>query len=121
MELLAHLAIIVTQQVVSIALGLLVRRASRIEALASWSAGIDFLANWSAIILSSLFAGWLARRLLRKRLTLGLAFPPALIFTIARIGYGLWLEVHFHPVAIIVMLVLYTVVAMIFLVLGSRY
>jgi hypothetical protein len=111
MELLAHAAIILTQQVVSIALGLLVRRTT----------GIDFLANWSAIIVSSLFAGWLARRLFKKRLTLGLAFPPAIIFTIGRIGYGLWLGVPFHPVAIIVMLVLYTVVAMIFLVLGSRY
>jgi hypothetical protein len=111
MELLAHLAIILTQQVVSIALGLLVRRATE----------IDVLANWSAIILSSLLAGWLARRLLKRRLTLGLAFPPAIIFTIARIGYGLWLGVPFHPVAIIVMLVLYTSVAMVFLVLGSRY
>jgi hypothetical protein len=111
MELLAHAAIILTQQVVSIALGLLVRRTT----------GIDFLANWSAIIVSSLFAGWLARRLFKKRLTLGLAFPPAIIFTIGRIGYGLWLGVPFPPVAIIVMLVLYTSVAMIFLVLGSRY
>jgi hypothetical protein len=111
MELLAHFAIILTQQVVSIALGLMVRRATR----------IDVMANWSAIILSSLFAGWFARRLLKKQLTLGLAFPPALIFTIARIGYGLWLGVPFHPIAIVGMLVLYTIVAMVFLVLGSRY
>jgi hypothetical protein len=111
MELLAHFAIILTQQVVSIVIGLIVRRASR----------IDVLANWSAIILSSLFAGWLARRLLKKRLTLGHAFPPAFIFTVGRIGYGLWRGVPFHPVAIVVMLVLYTFVAMVFLGLGSRY
>jgi hypothetical protein len=111
MELLAHFAIILTQQAVSIVIGLIVRQVTR----------IDVLANWSAIILSSLFAGWLARRLLKKRLTLGHAFPPAFIFTVGRIGYGLWLGVPFHPVAIVVMLVLYTFVAMIFLGLGSRY
>jgi hypothetical protein len=116
MELLAHFAIILTQQVVSIVIGLIVRRVSRIDVLANW-----VLANWSAIILSSLFAGWLARRLLKKRLTLGHAFPPAFIFTVGRIGYGLWLGVPFHPVAIVVMLVLYTFVAMVFLGLGSRY
>jgi hypothetical protein len=85
------------------------------------STGSGALANWGALATASIGAGVLAGILAKRDLSWSAAYRLAFLFAAVRVGIGYFvLGIPFLLLAIVMMLILYSLVSAALLVLGSR-